>query len=603
MCQGICEIMADDTSPHRYLIDAEEENEPTLPLPTPLQDVPSTNVLAHSIFPPPVEPESKSDTSSGECKAVHLVMTNGFLSANAEIGLDDTVPLGGRLLHDDPGENDEEHWTENGHVQFELGDRAHVSVIRYPRLKKARMRTKRVVEHLAVRLIGVGLVIFDIIIVILDIVFNPQNIATMEAYDAISVAVWCYFLIEICLRIFAKGKKFFRTKLDLLDLLIVTVTGSVTIVYVSVDLTGSYLKLVVVFRVLRIFLLVRLLSERKHVSKATRKMVSQNKRRYREDDFDLDLTYITDRVIASSFPSSGSQAIYRNPIEEVARFLDTKHPDHYKVYNLCIERHYDESFFHNRVGRVLIYDHNVPRLKDLVAFCADARQWMEADNKNILFIHCKGGKGRTGLAVCAWLLESGVFTDTKECMGYFGVRRTDYTEGDMYQGVDTPSQSRYVDYFQKIKYSLGGHVPSPTPLTINTVRISGIQGVGKGDGRDLWMEVHSDEVSLFSCDFRCNINCSVVYDFDMDTVIIQVKNSPAFSGDVQIKFKSSNKKIPKAYGECAFFFWFYTGFISDNRLYLLRKDLDNPHKAEAWKVYRDTFAVDVTFGPVAESET
>ena len=45
--------------------------------------------------------------------------------------------------------------------------------------------------------------------------------------------------------------------------------------------------------------------------------------------------YILDRVIASSFPSSGSQAIYRNPIEEVARFLDTKHPDHYKVYNLC----------------------------------------------------------------------------------------------------------------------------------------------------------------------------------------------------------------------------------------------------------------------------
>ena len=25
-------------------------------------------------------------------------------------------------------------------------------------------------------------------------------------------------------------------------------------------------------------------------------------------------------------------------------------------------------------------------------------------------------------------------------MDYFGNRRTDYTEGDMYQGVDTPSQ-------------------------------------------------------------------------------------------------------------------------------------------------------------------
>ena len=52
--------------------------------------------------------------------------------------------------------------------------------------------------------------------------------------------------------------------------------------------------------------------------------------------FDLFVWFlIADRVIASSFPSSGRQALYRNPIEEVGRFLDTKHKDHYKVYNLC----------------------------------------------------------------------------------------------------------------------------------------------------------------------------------------------------------------------------------------------------------------------------
>lgn len=35
-----------------------------------------------------------------------------------------------------------------------------------------------------------------------------------------------------------------------------------------------------------------------------------------------------------------------------------------------------------------------------------------------------------------------------------------------------------------------------------------------------------------------------MYDFDTDTVIIQVENSPAFAGDVKIKFKSSNKVSP-----------------------------------------------------------
>ena len=56
-----------------------------------------------------------------------------------------------------------------------------------------------------------------------------------------------------------------------------------------------------------------------------RSMVSKKKKRYEEDGFDLDLTYITDRIIAMGFPSTGSEASYRNPVGEVQRFFAAKH--------------------------------------------------------------------------------------------------------------------------------------------------------------------------------------------------------------------------------------------------------------------------------------
>lgn len=36
-----------------------------------------------------------------------------------------------------------------------------------------------------------------------------------------------------------------------------------------------------------------------------RKIVSGNRRRYEDKKYDLDITYITNRVVAMSFPASG----------------------------------------------------------------------------------------------------------------------------------------------------------------------------------------------------------------------------------------------------------------------------------------------------------
>lgn len=62
-----------------------------------------------------------------------------------------------------------------------------------------------------------------------------------------------------------------------------------------------------------------------------RNLVSKKRRRMLVGGYDLDMSYITDRVLAMSFPAERMRAMYRNPMWQVKSVLDMRHPGHYKV--------------------------------------------------------------------------------------------------------------------------------------------------------------------------------------------------------------------------------------------------------------------------------
>lgn len=128
-----------------------------------------------------------------------------------------------------------------------------------------------------------------------------------------------------------------------------------------------------------------------------RGLVSKKKRRFTEDGFDLDLTYITPNVIAMGFPSSGREGLYRNPLPEVQRFFESRHPGRYRIYNLCSERAYDPSDFLGRVARFPFDDHNPCQLEVIPRFCADAESWLSAHPENVIAIHCKAVSSDVGM--------------------------------------------------------------------------------------------------------------------------------------------------------------------------------------------------------------
>ncbi|XP_062870022.1 putative tyrosine-protein phosphatase TPTE isoform X2 [Trichomycterus rosablanca] len=464
---------------------------------------------------------------------------------------------------------------------------------------RIRKRIAPFVMSFGFRVFGLVLIIVDIVLVIVDLIPGIHE-QVGSSLEAVSLAISFFFLIDVLLRIYVEGfNVYFRSKLNIMDACIVVITLVVTMIYTFSDLSGASLfpRVVTFLRALRIIILVRifrLASQKKELEKVTRRMVSENKRRYQKDGFDLDLTYVTDRIIAMSFPSSGKQALYRNPIKEVARFLDTKHPDHYRVYNLCSEKGYDPKLFHYRVERVMIGDHNVPSLEDMLRYTASVRDWMAADSRNIIAIHCKGGKGRTGTMVCTWLIDNDQFESAQDSLDYFGERRTDTSMSSKFQGVETPSQSRYVGYYEIMKNTYNRQPPPPKTLKIKSLRIHSIAGVGKGNGSDLKVRIIVKNQLVFQCNCAKQENCALFPDTGNNAVVISLQEGPVVSGDVKVMFDSS-AGLPKGYEDCPFYFWFNTSFIENNRLYLSREELDNPHKSKTWDIYKEDFGVTVSF--------
>ena len=101
-----------------------------------------------------------------------------------------------------------------------------------------------------------------------------------------------------------------------------------------------------------------------------RRLVAGPKNKTPYQGQELDLTYITDRIIAMAFPASNLfEKAYRNSIDDVAGYFNEYHTNSYLIVNVS-SRSYDYSLFENRVLEYEWPDHQAPPVTTLFDIAA-----------------------------------------------------------------------------------------------------------------------------------------------------------------------------------------------------------------------------------------
>ena len=159
-------------------------------------------------------------------------------------------------------------------------------------------RMRRLIESIYFRVATLILIVVDLIIVVVDLAVESYGLKVADLIFSL------YFVMEVTLRVIVLSPaSFFFHWYNVLDGAIVLSTFIISCVALG-DSAGwaGWAALFTVLRFVRIVRIVRIYTEKQNLQTGARQLISQNRRRYQQDGFDLDLTYVTNRVIATSFP-------------------------------------------------------------------------------------------------------------------------------------------------------------------------------------------------------------------------------------------------------------------------------------------------------------
>lgn len=219
--------------------------------------------------------------------------------------------------------------------------------------------------------------------------------------------------------------------------------------------------------------------------------------RVKHQESNLDLCYVTPFLIATSGPSGTyPQRAYRNPLDQLVKFLDKTHGEEWCIWEFRAEgTGYPDEEVRGKVRHYPWPDHHPPPFAVVPLVMAGMRNWLLEGTDNtdahherhhlgkllgekldakhskgrVVVVHCKAGKGRSGTMASSYLISECGWTK-EQALQRFTERRMRPGFGE---GVSIPSQLRWVDYVTR--WTAGGKTYTSRPVEILEIHVWGLR--------------------------------------------------------------------------------------------------------------------------------
>ncbi|XP_049335828.1 tensin isoform X8 [Astyanax mexicanus] len=287
-----------------------------------------------------------------------------------------------------------------------------------------------------------------------------------------------------------------------------------------------------------------------------------------EDSYEVDLVYITERIISLSFPGGVDEHSYGVHLRDVITMLRSKHQQHYLLLNLS-ERRHDITKLNPKVLDFGWPDHHAPALDKICSICKAMDTWLNADPHHVVVLHNKGNRGRTGVVVAAFMHYSNISASADQALDRFAMKR--FYE-DKAMPVGQPSQKRYVQYFAGL---LSGHIKiNNKPLFLHHVIMHGIPNFESKGGCRPFLKIYQAMQPVYT---------SGIYNVQGDShtsICITIEPGLLLKGDILLKCYHKRYRNPSR--DVIFRVQFHTCAVHDLGLVFNKNDLDETFRDDRY---------------------